>query len=49
MRTMDPINASCGRGMARSGIVPVEPGRGLRRELMSRNFTLHLDQLWSVN
>ncbi|MBS7562321.1 DUF4113 domain-containing protein [Pseudomonas sp. RC4D1] len=49
IRTMDAINARCGRGTVRSGIVPAEPGRGMRRELMSRNFTLHLDQLWSVN
>lgn len=48
-RTMDPINGGCARGTVRSGVVPAEPGRGMRRELMSRHFAFHPDQLWSVN
>ncbi len=48
MAVLDQINERWGRGTLRSASVPVNPGWGMRREMMSRSYTTRLDQLWSV-
>ncbi|MGH8390320.1 MAG: translesion error-prone DNA polymerase V subunit UmuC [Pseudomonas sp.] len=48
MTVMDQINERWGRGTLRSASMPVDPGWGMRREMMSRSYTTKLDQLWSV-
>jgi DNA polymerase V len=48
MMVLDQINERWGRGTLRSASVPLEPGWGMRREMMSRSYTTRLDQLWSV-
>ena len=49
MRVLDSINARWGRGTLRPGGVPGDPDWGMRRELMSPNYTTRLDQLWRVS
>ncbi|MNZ66186.1 DNA polymerase V subunit UmuC [compost metagenome] len=48
MAVMDAINARWGRGTLRPAGVPSAPAWGMRRELMSPNYTTRLDQLWTV-
>lgn len=48
MAALDSINGKWGRGTLRTGSVPVTPDWGMRRELMSQNYTTRLDQLWVV-
>ena len=48
MAVLDQINERWGRGTLRSASVPVDPGWGMRREMLSRSYTTRLDQLWSV-
>ncbi|PLP95019.1 DNA polymerase V subunit UmuC [Pseudomonas sp. FFUP_PS_473] len=49
MAVLDQINERWGRGTLRSASVPVDPDWGMRREMMSRNYTTRLDQLWRVS
>jgi DNA polymerase V len=49
MAVLDQINGRWGRGTLRPASVPVNPGWGMRREMMSRSYTTKLDQLWVVN
>lgn len=48
MTVLDQINERWGSGTLRSASVPVDPGWGMKREMMSRSYTTRLDQLWSV-
>lgn len=48
MAVLDSINAKWGRGTLRPGSVPVQPGWGMRREMISQSYTTRLDQLWRV-
>ncbi|HFD4139987.1 TPA: DUF4113 domain-containing protein [Pseudomonas aeruginosa] len=48
MQVMDQINAKWGRGTMRPGRVPVTPDWGMKREMLSPNYTTRLDQLWTV-
>ncbi|MCE1019666.1 translesion error-prone DNA polymerase V subunit UmuC [Pseudomonas monteilii] len=48
MSVLDEINAKYGRGTMRSASVPLTPGWGMRREMMSRSYTTRIDQLWRV-
>ncbi|MCY1549721.1 Protein UmuC [compost metagenome] len=48
MAVMDAINARWGRGTLRPAGVPAAPEWGMRRELMSPNYTTRIDQLWTV-
>lgn len=47
-QVMDTINERWGRGTMRSASVPVAPGWGMRRDMMSQSYTTRLDQLWTV-
>lgn len=49
MVVLDQINGRWGRGTLRSASVPVDPDRGMRREMMSQSYTTKLDQLWQVS
>ncbi|WLH08669.1 translesion error-prone DNA polymerase V subunit UmuC [Pseudomonas lurida] len=49
MTVLDQINERWGRGTLRSASVPLVPGWGMRREMMSQSFTTRVDQLWSVS
>lgn len=49
MAVLDEINGRWGRGTLRSASVPSNPDWGMRREMMSQNYTTRLDQLWTVN
>ncbi|ATR83015.1 DNA polymerase V subunit UmuC [Pseudomonas sp. HLS-6] len=49
MAVLDQINERWGRGTLRSASVPVDPGWGMRREMMSRSYTTRLDELWKVS
>lgn len=48
MAVLDRINGRWGRGTLRAASVPSNPEWGMRREMMSQNFTTRLDQLWTV-
>ena len=48
MGVLDEINAKWGRGTLRPGRVPVAPGWGMKREMMSPSYTTRWDQLWRV-
>jgi DNA polymerase V len=48
MSVLDEINAKWGRGTLRPGRVPVAPGWGMKREMMSPSYTTRWDQLWTV-
>lgn len=48
MTVLDQINERWGRGTLRSASVPVDPGWGMRREMMSQSYTTKLNQLWRV-
>ncbi len=48
MNVLDQINARWGKGTLRPARVPVEPGWGMRRELMSPGYTTRWDQLFNV-
>lgn len=48
MTVLDQINDRWGRGTLRSASVPVRPGWGMRREMVSQGYTTRLDQLWQV-
>ncbi|MEJ6656704.1 MAG: translesion error-prone DNA polymerase V subunit UmuC [Pseudomonas sp.] len=48
MSVLDQINARWGTGTLRPARVPVEPGWGMRRELMSPGYTTRWDQLFNV-
>ncbi|EJN34245.1 hypothetical protein PMI35_00564 [Pseudomonas sp. GM78] len=49
MTVLDEINQRWGKGTLRTASVPVNPAWGMRRELMSQNYTTRLDQLWKVS
>lgn len=48
MSVLDEINSKYGRGTMRSASVPRTPEWGMRREMMSRSYTIRIDQLWRV-
>ncbi len=48
MGVLDDINAKWGRGTLRPGRVPVAPGWGMKRDMMSPSYTTRWDQLWTV-
>ncbi|QVM99621.1 translesion error-prone DNA polymerase V subunit UmuC [Pseudomonas rhodesiae] len=48
MTVLDQINGRWGRGTLRSASVPLNPGWGMRREMISQSFTTKLNQLWVV-
>jgi DNA polymerase V len=48
MGVLDAINGRWGRGTMRLAGVPTDPDWGMRREMMSQNFTTRVDQLWTV-
>ena len=49
MGVLDEINARWGRGTLRPARVPLEPGWGMRRELLSSRYTTDWNGLWKVN
>ncbi|SDS04474.1 DNA polymerase V [Halopseudomonas litoralis] len=48
MGVLDQINSRWGRGTLRPARVPVEPGWGMRRELLSPRYTTDWNGLWRV-
>lgn len=48
MTVLDEINSRWGRGTLRTAGVPLEPGWGMRREMISQSYATRLDQLWQV-
>jgi DNA polymerase V len=48
MGVLDEINGRWGRGTLRTGGVPVDPEWAMRRDLMSRNYTTRVGELWVV-
>jgi len=48
MEVIDAVNGRWGRGMIRTGGVPLHPEWGMRREMMSPGYTTTLLDLWSV-
>lgn len=49
MGVLDQINSRWGRGTLRPARVPLEPGWGMRRELLSPRYTTDWNGLWKVN
>lgn len=49
MGVLDQINSRWGRGTLRPASVPVAPGWGMRRELMSQSYTTKWAELWHVD
>lgn len=49
MAVLDQINERWGRGTLRAASVPSSPAWAMRREMMSKSYTTHLDQLWTIN
>src|SRR5690606_14990243 len=49
MEVLDQINARWGRGTLRPARVPVTPGWGMRRELLSPRYTTDWNGLWKVS
>ena len=49
MGVLDQINARWGRGTLRPARVPVTPGWGMRRELLSPRYTTDWNGLWRVD
>ncbi|MFR0675520.1 DUF4113 domain-containing protein [Enterobacterales bacterium L_CKDN230030145-1A_HGKHYDSX7] len=48
MGVLDAVNGRWGRGTTRLASVPVDPSWDMRREMMSRSFTIRVDELWTV-
>jgi DNA polymerase V len=48
MAVLDQINGRWGKGTLRAASVPINPEWGMRREMMSQNYTTNLNQLWKV-
>ncbi|MGM8936813.1 DUF4113 domain-containing protein [Pseudomonas neustonica] len=49
MGVLDEINSKWGRGTLRPARVPSTPGWGMRRELLSPNYTTRWEDLWRVS
>lgn len=49
MGVLDRINVRWGRGTLRPARVPLEPGWGMRRELLSPRYTTSWGELWKVS
>lgn len=49
MAVLDEINGRWGRGTRRAASVSSKPDWGMRRQMMSQNYTTQIQQLWQVS